>query len=338
MGNRFSIILFTIFVMHTPEEFIAIVQKSIESIAYPQEPAELYNPIRYELSLGGKRIRPVLTLLACELFDGDYRNALDAATGIEIFHNFTLLHDDVMDKADIRRGKPTVHVKWNENTAILSGDAMQIIAFMHMMKTPEKSRKAVCDVFLKTSLEICEGQQYDMEFESRNDVKEEEYLDMIRLKTAVLLGGALKIGALIAGASENDADKIYKFGENIGLAFQLRDDYLDVYGDPEIFGKNIGGDILNNKKTYMLINAMQKAEGADKEELEFWLGNKSAYPGEKIAGVTGIYDRLDIGQICLDAVAEYSRKAVEALHSADLAPEAVAFFEAFDKMVMGRKK
>ena len=234
--------------MHTPEEFIAIVQKSIESIAYPQEPAELYNPIRYELSLGGKRIRPVLTLLACELFDGDYRNALDAATGIEIFHNFTLLHDDVMDKADIRRGKPTVHVKWNENTAILSGDAMQIIAFMHMMKTPEKSRKAVCDVFLKTSLEICEGQQYDMEFESRNDVKEEEYLDMIRLKTAVLLGGALKIGALIAGASKNDADKIYKFGENIGLAFQLRDDYLDVYGDPEIFGKNIGGDILNNKK------------------------------------------------------------------------------------------
>ena len=271
MGNRFSIILFTIFVMHTPEEFIAIVQKSIESIAYPQEPAELYNPIRYELSLGGKRIRPVLTLLACELFDGDYRNALDAATGIEIFHNFTLLHDDVMDKADIRRGKPTVHVKWNENTAILSGDAMQIIAFMHMMKTPEKSRKAVCDVFLKTSLEICEGQQYDMEFESRNDVKEEEYLDMIRLKTAVLLGGALKIGALIAGASENDADKIYKFGENIGLAFQLRDDYLDVYGDPEIFGKNIGGDILNNKKTYMLINALRLSEGKDHDELTKWI-------------------------------------------------------------------
>ena len=315
MGNRFSIILFTIFVMHTPEEFIAIVQKSIESIAYPQEPAELYNPIRYELSLGGKRIRPVLTLLACELFDGDYRNALDAATGIEIFHNFTLLHDDVMDKADIRRGKPTVHVKWNENTAILSGDAMQIIAFMHMMKTPEKSRKAVCDVFLKTSLEICEGQQYDMEFESRNDVKEEEYLDMIRLKTAVLLGGALKIGALIAGASENDADKIYKFGENIGLAFQLRDDYPDVYGDPEIFGKNIGGDILNNKKTYMLINALRLSEGKDHDELTKWISSTDYEPAEKIAAVTALYNRLGIDRLCLEKIESYYSLCLQQLNS-----------------------
>ena len=312
MGNRFSIILFTIFVMHTPEEFIAIVQKSIESIAYPQEPAELYNPIRYELSLGGKRIRPVLTLLACELFDGDYRNALDAATGIEIFHNFTLLHDDVMDKADIRRGKPTVHVKWNENTAILSGDAMQIIAFMHMMKTPEK---AVCDVFLKTSLEICEGQQYDMEFESRNDVKEEEYLDMIRLKTAVLLGGALKIGALIAGASKNDADKIYKFGENIGLAFQLRDDYLDVYGDPEIFGKNIGGDILNNKKTYMLINALRLSEGKDHDELTKWISSTDYEPAEKIAAVTALYNRLGIDRLCLEKIESYYSLCLQQLNS-----------------------
>lgn len=315
MGNRFSIILFTIFVMHTPEEFIAIVQKSIESIAYPQEPAELYNPIRYELSLGGKRIRPVLTLLACELFDGDYRNALDAATGIEIFHNFTLLHDDVMDKADIRRGKPTVHVKWNENTAILSGDAMQIIAFMHMMKTPEKSRKAVCNVFLKTSLEICEGQQYDMEFESRNDVKEEEYLDMIRLKTAVLLGGALKIGALIAGASENDADKIYKFGENIGLAFQLRDDYLDVYGDPEIFGKNIGGDVLNNKKTYMLINALRLSEGKDHDELTKWISSTDYEPAEKIAAVTALYNRLGIDRLCLEKIESYYSLCLQQLNS-----------------------
>lgn len=315
MGNRFSIILFTIFVMHTPEEFIAIVQKSIESIAYPQEPAELYNPICYELSLGGKRIRPVLTLLACELFDGDYRNALDAATGIEIFHNFTLLHDDVMDKADIRRGKPTVHVKWNENTAILSGDAMQIIAFMHMMKTPEKSRKAVCDVFLKTSLEICEGQQYDMEFESRNDVKEEEYLDMIRLKTAALLGGALKIGALIAGASKNDADKIYKFGENIGLAFQLRDDYLDVYGDPEIFGKNIGGDILNNKKTYMLINALRLSEGKDHDELTKWISSTDYEPAEKIAAVTALYNRLGIDRLCLEKIESYYSLCLQQLNS-----------------------
>ena len=220
-----------------------------------------------------------------------------------------------MDKADIRRGKPTVHVKWNENTAILSGDAMQIIAFMHMMKTPEKSRKAVCDVFLKTSLEICEGQQYDMEFESRNDVKEEEYLDMIRLKTAVLLGGALKIGALIAGASKNDADKIYKFGENIGLAFQLRDDYLDVYGDPEIFGKNIGGDILNNKKTYMLINALRLSEGKDHDELTKWISSTDYEPAEKIAAVTALYNRLGIDRLCLEKIESYYSLCLQQLNS-----------------------
>ena len=239
--------------MHTFQELLQEVQRAVENIAYPPAPAGLYEPIRYELSLGGKRIRPVLTLMACELFGGDRRMAIDAATGLEIFHNFTLLHDDVMDKADLRRGKPTVHIKWDENSAILSGDAMQILSYMYIMKSPEASRAAVCDIYLKTALEICEGQQYDMEFESRNDVREEEYIEMIRLKTAVLLGCALKTGAIIAGAPAADADRIYDFGVNIGLAFQLRDDYLDVYGDPAVFGKNIGGDILNNKKTYMLM-------------------------------------------------------------------------------------
>ena len=237
-----------------------------------------------------------------------------------MYHNFTLLHDDVMDKADLRRGKPTVCNKWDDNTAILSGDTMLTLATQLVVDgvEPQKAMRLLKE-FNETAIGVYEGQQYDMEFEARTDVTIDEYMEM-------------------GDADERNANALYDFAVNLGLAFQLQDDWLDVYGDPDVFGKAIGGDIMNNKKTYMLINAMQKAEGADKEELEFWLGNKSAYPGEKIAGVTGIYDRLDIGQICLDAVAEYSRKAVEALHSADLAPEAVAFFEAFDKMVMGRKK
>ena len=256
-----------------------------------------------------------------------------------MYHNFTLLHDDVMDKADLRRGKPTVCNKWDDNTAILSGDTMLTLATQLVVDgvEPQKAMRLLKE-FNETAIGVYEGQQYDMEFEARTDVTIDEYMEMIRLKTSVLLAGAARIGAVMGDADERNANALYDFAVNLGLAFQLQDDWLDVYGDPDVFGKAIGGDIMNNKKTYMLINAMQKAEGADKEELEFWLGNKSAYPGEKIAGVTGIYDRLDIGQICLDAVAEYSRKAVEALHSADLAQEAVAFFEAFDKMVMGRKK
>ena len=291
--------------MHTFQELLQEVQRAVENIAYPPAPAGLYEPIRYELSLGGKRIRPVLTLMACELFGGDRRMAIDAATGLEIFHNFTLLHDDVMDKADLRRGKPTVHIKWDENSAILSGDAMQILSYMYIMKSPEASRAAVCDIYLKTALEICEGQQYDMEFESRNDVREEEYIEMIRLKTAVLLGCALKTGAIIAGAPAADADRIYDFGVNIGLAFQLRDDYLDVYGDPAVFGKNIGGDILNNKKTYMLINAARLAQGEDHQELTRWLTATGYNPSEKIAAVTALYNRLGIDRLCLDKIEEY---------------------------------
>ena len=299
--------------MHTFQELLKEVQHAVENIAYPSTPAGLYEPIAYELSLGGKRIRPVLTLMACELFGGDYRSALDAATGLEIFHNFTLLHDDVMDKADMRRGKPTVHLKWNENTAILSGDAMQILSYMYILKSPEPTRSAVCDIYLKTALEICEGQQYDMDFESRDDVQEDEYLEMIRLKTAVLLGCALKTGAIIAGAAAADADRIYDFGVNIGLAFQLRDDYLDVYGDPQVFGKNIGGDILNNKKTYMLINAQRLAQGNDQKELAFWLGATDYRPAEKIAAVTALYNRLSIDRLCLEKIEEYYAKAMRQL-------------------------
>ena len=319
-------------------EILNKVNEYLDSLPYERKPETLYAPIKYVLSMGGKRIRPTLMLLAYNMYKDDPETILSSACALETYHNYTLLHDDLMDNADLRRGHQTVHKKWDANTAILSGDSMLVLAYQRMSQCDVTKLKPVLDLFTETALQIGEGQQYDMDFENRNDVTEDEYIEMIRLKTSVLLACALKIGAILADASMEDADNLYKFGEQIGLAFQLQDDFLDVYGDTRVFGKAIGGDIMNNKKTYMLINAMQKAEGADKEELEFWLGNKSAYPGEKIAGVTGIYDRLDIGQICLDAVAEYSRKAVEALHSADLAQEAVAFFEAFDKMVMGRKK
>ena len=312
--------------MHTPEEFIAIGQKTLDAVAYPPAPAELYNPIRYELALGGKRIRPVLTLLSCELFDGDYREALDAAAGIEIFHNFTLLHDDVMDKADLRRGKPTVHVKWDENTAILSGDAMQILAFMQVVKSPAPSRKAVCDVFLKTALEICEGQQYDMEFESRSDVREEEYIEMIRLKTAVLLGGA----------TDNDAKAIYDFGVNLGLAFQLRDDYLDVYGDARVFGKNIGGDILNNKKTYMLINALLRADEAQRAELQHWMEATDYNPEEKVRAVTALYDAIGIRELCDRKIASYFEEASRILTSVQVSDERKEVLKGYVASLMHR--
>ena len=295
------------------QKYFDTIERALSQIEYAPSPDGLYAPVRYELSLGGKRVRPVLALLACEMFGGDCRRAIDAAVGLEVFHNFTLLHDDVMDKADVRRGKPTVHKVWDENTAILSGDAMQIIAFRYIARTPAPHTAAVIDWFLKTALEICEGQQFDMEFESRDDVTEAEYIEMIRLKTAVLLGGALKIGAIIGGAGADDADRIYRIGESLGLAFQLQDDWLDVYGDPARFGKKIGGDILNNKKTYMLINAQRRAQGTDAGELSRWLSATDYDPAGKIAAVTALYNRLGAGELCLQQVDDYSRRAIEAL-------------------------
>ena len=299
--------------MYSLHELIAMSERELAQLPYPARPAGLYEPIHYALGAGGKRIRPALVLMACNLFQEAVTAAKPAALAVEVFHNFTLLHDDVMDKADVRRGKPTVHKVWDENTAILSGDAMEIIAFRYIARTEAPHTGAVVELFLKTALEICEGQQYDMEFERRDDVTEAEYIEMIRLKTAVLLGGALKIGAIIGGASETDADCIYRFGESLGLAFQLQDDWLDVYGDPARFGKKIGGDILNNKKAYMLINARQRVEGKDAEELSRWLSAAEYDPSEKIAAVTALYDRVGAGDLCLRQVDEYSRRAIEAL-------------------------
>ena len=242
------------------QEYLDTVNQAIAAIPYPAAPSQLYEPIAYHMALGGKRIRPVLLLMACDAMGGDPDAALDAAVGLEMFHNFTLLHDDVMDNADVRRGKPTVHRRWDDNTAILSGDTMLTIATQYIARTMSWP---VMDLFNQTAIEIYEGQQWDMDYENRNDVTADEYINMIRLKTSVLLGCALKMGALIADADDHEADVLYQAGVNVGLAFQLRDDVLDVWGDPATFGKEIGGDIMNNKKTYLLISAMQLAQGDD---------------------------------------------------------------------------
>ena len=283
------------------------VNAFMKQMPYARPPKGLDEPIAYELSLGGKRVRPVLMLMAYNLYKEDVDTILSQAVGLETYHNHTLLHDDVMDQADMRRGKPTVHNVWNENTAILSGDAMLILAYRLMADCDKEKLADVLHTFTETTMEICEGQQWDMEFETRMDVKVEEYIEMIRLKTSVLLAAALKIGACLAGAPAEDAQKLYDFGVKVGLAFQLQDDWLDVYGDPKVFGKNIGGDILCNKKTYMLITALEQADARQREELEKWLAAKHCEPAEKIAAVTALYDEIGVGKMC--------QAKAEALHA-----------------------
>ena len=284
---------------YTAPQLLDKVNAYLKRMPYARPPKGLYEPIAYELSLGGKRVRPVLMLMAYNLYKEDVDTILPQAAGLETYHNHTLLHDDVMDQADMRRGKPTVHNVWNENTAILSGDAMLILAYRLMADCPKDKLAEVLGVFTETTMEICEGQQWDMEFETRMDVRVDEYIEMIRLKTSVLLAAALKIGAMLGGASDEDAQKLYDFGVKVGLAFQLQDDWLDVYGDPKVFGKNIGGDILCNKKTFMLITALEQADARQREELEKWLCPTVEYsPAEKIAAVTALYDEIGVGGLC----------------------------------------
>ena len=260
--------------MYTSEELLKKVNEALDGLVYDRKPFTLYEPIKYVLSLGGKRVRPVLMLLAYNLYKDDPERIMTQAIGLETYHNFTLLHDDLMDNADMRRGHETVHKKWDDNQAILSGDTMLLQAFERIEACEVDKVKDVFRTFLVTTYEIGEGQQLDVEFETRNDVREEEYIEMIRLKTSVLLACAVKIGAILADAPKNDWDNLYKFGEQIGLAFQLQDDLLDVYGDPKVFGKNIGGDITSNKKTYMLINAYNRANEAQRQELMKWISAK----------------------------------------------------------------
>ena len=320
------------------EEYVELASRAIAGIEYPATPAALYEPIAYTMALGGKRLRPVLTLMACDAFGGDCHRAINQALGIELYHNFTLLHDDVMDKADERRGKPTVHVRWNDNTAILSGDAMLTLAGQYVARADAAHIKAAIELFNTTAMEVYEGQQYDMDFESRMDVSEQEYIEMIRLKTSVLLGCACKMGALMADASADDARMIYEYGVNLGVAFQLQDDLLDVYGDPATFGKEIGGDIMNNKKTFMLINAINRATGADRDELTHWLEAEAPDRNEKVAAVTAIYSRLGIREIAERAMNEYNDRALATIEGSSLGEDARRAFRDFANMLMHRTK
>ena len=298
-----------------------IIDDSIRKVLKDYQPRTLFDPAQYILSLGGKRLRPLLTLMAADLFGKDPEDVIDAALAVEIFHNFSLVHDDLMDKADLRRGYPTVHKKWTENSAILSGDALVIEAYRYIAKVPVDVLPDILELFTTTAMEICKGQQYDMDFEQRLDVTEEEYIEMIYLKTAVLIGCALKIGAIIAGAATEDADLLYKFGINIGLAFQLKDDLLDVYGNPETFGKKIGGDILCNKKTFLLIKCLKNASDEQRVELNKWLTATAYDPEEKIKFVKNIYDELNLRFIVENLIEKYYLASLDFLSSINIADD-----------------
>lgn len=300
--------------MNTSAQLLDIFNGYLQNQSIVREPQGLYKPIDYVLSAGGKRIRPVLLLMGYNLFQNDVESVLPSALGVEVYHNYTLLHDDIMDNADVRRGRETVHRIWDVNTAILSGDAMLVMAYQYMSQVPPAYLHVVLTVFSQTALEICEGQQYDVEFEKRLDVTESEYIEMIRLKTAVLLAASLKIGALQAGASPVDAELLYDFGISVGLAFQLRDDYLDVYADPNQFGKKIGGDILANKKTYLLIKALELSQKAgSKQQLVDLMSDCAVKPEVKIAEVMKIYDQLEVGKCCEHEIDVCYSKAMEKL-------------------------
>lgn len=323
--------------MYTAFQLLDKINSHISDIRFTRTPAGLYDPIKYVLSMGGKRIRPVLMLMAYNLYKEDVSSIYDPATAIEVYHNYTLLHDDLMDRADMRRGKTTVHKVWNDNTAILSGDAMLVLAYQYMAASSSEHLKEVMDLFSLTALEICEGQQMDMNFESREDVKEEEYLEMIRLKTAVLLAASLKIGAILGGASPEDAENLYDFGMQIGVAFQLQDDLLDVYGDPAVFGKNIGGDILCNKKTYMLIKALERADRDQLEGLNHWLSTTSFCPEEKISAVTELYTQIGIKAVCENKMREYYTRAMTSLGAVSVIEDKTSELKKLMKHLMYRE-
>lgn len=323
--------------MINADQILKLVNDYLEQLPYDRRPASLYEPIRYVLSMGGKRIRPVLMLLSYNLFKEDPKTILMPACALETYHNYTLLHDDLMDNADLRRGHETVHKKWNANTAILSGDSMLVLAYQRMQQCSSDKMAEVLALFTETALEIGEGQEYDMAFEHRDDVSEEEYIEMIRLKTSVLLACALKIGAILAGASKEDADNLYRFGEQIGLAFQLQDDFLDVYGDTRVFGKAIGGDITSNKKTFMLINALNHANEEQRRQLESWIGATEFDRDEKVAAVTRLYNEIGIDRMAQDKIAYYFEQSRKYLQAVSVDDSRKAELAAYAQRMMNRQ-
>jgi len=299
------------------KQLLELIEKELANTNFIKEPNNLYEPVAYTMSMGGKRIRPVLCLLANQLFEGDINAAIKPALALEIFHNFTLLHDDIMDNADVRRSMPTVHKKWNSNVGILSGDAMLITAYQYLEGCDANLLKDALTLFNDVAIGVCEGQQYDMDFENRMDVSVDEYLRMIRLKTAILLAGSLKLGALLAGANAEQSKLIYEFGINIGIAFQLQDDYLDSFGDQDTFGKRIGGDIVCNKKTFLLLSALHCAEEKNKQELERWIQTKEFNEEQKISAIKKIYTQTEVDKKSQVLMEDYYKKAMNNLDEID---------------------
>ncbi len=324
--------------MYTFKNCQNIIEKHLIEIKLPVEPALLYDPVHYVLGLEAKRIRPCLTLLACNLFKDTIEESINPALAIELFHNFTLLHDDIMDRSDLRRGQATVHKKWNNNIAILSGDAMLIIAYDYLSKSPESVLSEIMAVFNKTALQVCEGQQYDMDFESARDVTVEDYLKMIELKTSVLIAASLKIGAICGDAGTYNSDLLYQFGRNLGIAFQLQDDLLDVYADTDVFGKLVGGDIVANKKTFLLINALTMAEGEVHANLTDWLSKKDFDRHKKIKAVTSVYNKLHIKELTQIKIKELFREALLSLDKVSVSKERKKVLETFAQQLMDREK
>ena len=300
------------------------------------EPQNLYAPIQYILGLGGKRLRPILTLMTAEIFGGKAEDAMDAALAVEMFHNFSLVHDDIMDDAPLRRGKVTVHEKWDLNTGILSGDAMLILSYQFFESYPAEIYKELTSLFSKTAIEVCEGQQYDVDFETRDDVTIPEYLKMIEYKTSVLVAAAMKMGALVAKAPQKDADAIYEFGRNLGIAFQLQDDYLDAFGDPESFGKQVGGDIRENKKTFLYLKALEKANKQDKESLLHLYSIKPEDSTAKVEAVKSIFEESDAVGETKEAISAFTQKAFDELEKIDLPKESKALLKKFGEDLMQR--
>jgi geranylgeranyl diphosphate synthase type II len=315
-----------------------IIMSELEKLVIPQEPEKLYEPVRYTLRNGGKRLRPALVLLACDLFDADYQKALYPALGIEVFHNFTLLHDDLMDNSPIRRNRPTVHVKWDQNTAILSGDVMSIMAYNLICMVDSEVLSQVCRLFNKTALEVCEGQRLDMNYSQKDNVSIPEYLNMIGLKTSVLIAASLGIGALVAGATDKDSAIIYNFGMNLGLAFQLQDDLLDSFGDQVVFGKKIGNDILTNKKTFLLIKAFEKAKGSDLLVLKKYLSGYDFDPREKINEVISIFSKLEIRKATEEQIGKFYDNALSYLNDLSVPPDRKEVLIQFSEQLMKREK
>jgi geranylgeranyl diphosphate synthase type II len=323
--------------MHSIYQYQQYISDYLLAEYETKEPQNLYNPIHYILGLGGKRMRPVLTLMSAEVFDADYKKALPAALAVEVFHNFSLVHDDIMDDAPLRRGNETVHEKWNINTAILSGDAMLILAYQYFEKYNTEVFRALAQLFSKTALEVCEGQQYDVDFETREDVTIPEYLKMIEYKTAVLVGAAMKMGAIVAETSQENADLIYDFGLNLGLAFQLQDDYLDAFGNPETFGKQVGGDIIENKKTYLFLKAMEFSNANQKEQLLHLFSIHPNDNADKITTVKDIFTTTGAAKATQQAIQDYTLKAFATLQKISIDNEKKELLKSFGENLMGRK-